>query len=405
MNFDRVARISLCVLVTLTVGSLGIRTLAQSTSDLRAMQWWLQTLGVPATGPRTAIGIVDSGCSPRMDPTGQLASCIRWGWNYALNNSDYSDGESPQTGAHGTEMAGIAGAGQVGAFPGNVNLAIGRDVDDQGNTTVHWQCLAMRGLVDQGAGVISISQNLGYPTTSERQELSTTVDYLESKGVPLFVACGNDSKDRDTDPDEWNWLPQSNVYRSAATTREDTLTSISAFGLGRVEGAAPASEFLLVGSTANSYTWAVGGTSESTIITASLAALLLDQVSEGKMTWDQVIPTIMGTSDRVPGLAGKVFSGGRINFARALSANLNTPLDSLGVSVKRKSAKLVVSGTETPNASVEFAVILRIWVGGRLAGLCSPGTEGAFRFVAKGEFQRNTVLNVQSSLGAEATSD
>src|SRR5205807_10031780 len=112
-----------------------------------------------------------------------------------------------------------------------------------------------------------------------------------------------------------------NVVAVAATDRRDALTAYSNYGARTVDLAAPGQNILSTWMNGRYVT--TSGTSMATpMVTGTLA---LVRAVHPDWTYAQLINQVVSTVDRLPALAGKVASGGRVNAAHAVGASAADP--------------------------------------------------------------------------------
>ncbi len=136
-------------------------------------------------------------------------------------------------------------------------------------------------------------------------------------GVLFVAAAGNDTNDNDgfvkAYPASFN---NPRIISVAATQNTDALTGFSNFGLTNVDVGAPGEQ---VRTTQNGGGYEfINGTSFSSPYTAGVIGLM---ASLNRFAGpDQLRDALYSSVDLVPGLAGRVATGGRINAFRALQA-------------------------------------------------------------------------------------
>ncbi len=168
---------------------------------------------------------------------------------------------------------------------------------------------------------------------AESSELKNALQRAHDAGVLVVIAAGNDGIDQDSvaDPSYPAAYTLDNLLVVAAVDQNDGLASFSNFGATTVHIAAPGVKIL--SSTADgSYNDVVAtftdssgksqemdwdGTSMATPIVAGAAALLWS--AHPDWNYSQIRNQILTTARTVPGLQGKVSSGGVLNVSAMLA--------------------------------------------------------------------------------------
>src|SRR5205823_15126593 len=141
------------------------------------------------------------------------------------------------------------------------------------------------------------------------------------RGVGFVAASGNDGKNADVKPDFPAAFDLPNVISVAATGASDQLVDCSNYGPVSVDLAAPGDdvESTVPPSVDSSGYASFSGTSMATPYVTGAIALYLSRFPQA--TGDQARSAILQTVDKLPSLAGKVATGGRLNVARAIGAS------------------------------------------------------------------------------------
>jgi subtilisin family serine protease len=298
-------------------------------ADIRATDAWDVT-----TGANVIVAVVDTGVevahpdlsanvwSNPADPANG-ADDDHNGFVDDVHGADFVDEDSnPDDDAgHGTHVAGIIGAkGNNGAGIAGVNWDVKimalkfLDEDGAGNTAD--AANAIDYAVSHGARVINASW--GGPAFS--LALYQAVRRAGDKGVGFVAASGNDGHNSDVKPDFPAAFDLPNVISVAATDSTDDLVDFSNYGSVSVDLAAPGDdiESTVPPSTDSSGFASFSGTSMATPFVTGAVGLYLSRFPQASA--DQARTAILQSVDKLPSLAGKVATGGRLNVARALGA-------------------------------------------------------------------------------------
>jgi subtilisin family serine protease len=170
--------------------------------------------------------------------------------------------------------------------------------------------------VDHGARVINASW--GGPSFSHA--LYSAIRRASEHGVLVVAAAGNDGGNADSTPDYPAAFDLPNVISVAATDRSDRLLDFSNYGAQSVDLAAPGDDvYSTVPAVSDPSGYAAfSGTSMAAPFVAGAAALYLSKFPQA--TADQVRAALLVTVDRLPTLAGRTVTGGRLNLANTLGA-------------------------------------------------------------------------------------
>lgn len=239
------------------------------------------------------------------------------GYNAVDNDNDPMDENG-----HGTHCAGIIGAegGNNEGITGvnwNVKIMPLKFMDASGSGTTKDAIEAINYVIDRkhaGVNVRIISASWG--STQKSRALEDVISKAKDAGILFVAASGNSSEDTDRTPHYPSSYNLSNIISVAALDNNDRLTSFSNYGAKSVHIAAPGKDILS--------TWLehdfreASGTSMATPVVAGVAALVLSK--NPNMSVDELRKLLLSSVDKLPGLKGKVVSGGRINAAKALSA-------------------------------------------------------------------------------------
>jgi subtilisin family serine protease len=245
------------------------------------------------------------------------------GWDFAYNDNNPSD-----VYGHGTHVSGtIAGKGNNGVgvtgVAWNAKIMPLKFLDDTGSGYTSDAILAINYATTKGVKLTNNSWGGG----GFSQGLYNAINAAGQAGALFIAAAGNSTNNNDTNPFYPASYNLANIISVASTTRTDSLSWFSNYGLTSVDLGAPGSDIY---STTPGNTYATySGTSMASPHVAGAAALLWSQ----NPTWtaQQVKNALMNTGDPIAALAGKTVSGKRLNVFNALAA-ANLPSVTVSVS-------------------------------------------------------------------------
>jgi subtilisin family serine protease len=233
-----------------------------------------------------------------------------------------NDGDPMDDNGHGTHCAGIIGAeGDNNDGIAGVNWQVeimglkflGRN--GSGTTKDAIECINyVVARKKAGVNVRIISASWG--STAQSRALGDAIKRAGEEGILFVAAAGNSSTDNDRQPHYPSNYPHANVVSVAALTRADVLARFSNYGAKTVHIAAPGAEIMSTWPQ-NQYE-EHSGTSMATPVVSGVAALILSVNPDLSVT--QLRKRLLDSVDKLPALDGKVSSGGRVNAARAVSA-------------------------------------------------------------------------------------
>jgi|GEM_PF-999039 len=241
------------------------------------------------------------------------------GFNSLVPVGDAKSGDINDTVGHGTAVASvIAASGNNGKGISGVawtaKLMICRMVDRGGYSSSADIIESVDYAVANGAKIINISSGGPSYSTAEYEAMKKARD----AGVIIVASAGNEAQSDQYNASFPASLPLENVVSVANTTSQDTLASSSTYG-GLVELGAPGTDILACSKDTDTSYEAVSGTSFSAPMVSGSLALLAAQFPGD--SYRQLINRLLRSVDKIPALAGKVQTGGRLNLEKALSSS------------------------------------------------------------------------------------
>ncbi len=239
------------------------------------------------------------------------------GWNFLTNTGNLADEAE-----HGTHVAGIIaaqannGRGVAGVNPG-VKLMPLKFIDGQGNGSTNLAVQAIYYAVRNGAKVINASWGGG----GNSRALADAIRYAGSRGVVFVTAAGNEGRNLDTFRSYPASFGQPTMLAVAAVDASGRLAGFSNRGRKSVQIAAPGVD--IISTLGRSDYMLMSGTSMATPFVAGVASMLM--AANPQLSAQQVVQRLIATAKPLPGLQGKVVSGGIVDAARALNPPKPTP--------------------------------------------------------------------------------
>ena len=269
----------------------------------------------------------------------------------AYNN----DGDPTDDQGHGSHCAGtIGGTGNNGigvtGVAWGVKLMGCKFLSATGSGTDSDAVRCIDYARSKGAKVLSNSWGGGGAGVS----LQAAIERTRTAGLIFVAAAGNDGINTDSSYFYPASLATDNIVSVAATTRTDTLAYFSNFGSVTVDLGAPGEGIYSTVSTSDTAYATYSGTSMATPHVAGVLALLVAQFPTE--TYSVIIARLLNGTDKIPALAGKTKSGGRMNLANALLGTTPpTPVrpanDSFVTAVATSTATWTLTGNNTNGTS------------------------------------------------------
>lgn len=237
------------------------------------------------------------------------------GYNAVMN-----DGDPMDENGHGTFCAGIIGAecgNNAGLCGVNWKTQIMplRFINAGGFGYVADAVEAINYAIDRKqAGVNLRVISVSWGLTEHSRALEDVIHKAYEAGILFVAASGSTNTNNDASPRYPAGYNLGNVISVAATDRNDALAQFSNYGAKSVHLAAPGKDILTT-ALGNDYA-EHSGTSLAAPVVAGVAALVLSV--HPNLSVDQLRSLLLESVDKLPGLRGKVATGGRINAAKAV---------------------------------------------------------------------------------------
>ena len=297
--------------------------------DIDAPEAWSVTTG----NPSTIVAVLDTGIdlsnsdfagriwtNPVNDAAQGYPNDLH-GWNFVSNNNNITDNNG-----HGTFVTSlIAAAGNngtgVAGVDWNAQIMPVKFLDSNGNGTTDEAVSAIIYAVDHGAKVINASWG-GLDFT---QPLYDAIAYANAHNVVFVTAAGNDGTNNDVTPSYPATFRLPNELSVAAVDSNGQLPLFSNYGPQTVDIAAPGVN--IPGDYPTKFSanglQVLSGTSMSTAYVSGVVALLAGQ--NPTLSAAQLVQRVDATAKPLPGLAGKIITGGIVDAYSALTLTSATP--------------------------------------------------------------------------------
>jgi subtilisin family serine protease len=218
---------------------------------------------------------------------------------------------------HGTHVAGIIGAvgdnaTGVAGVAWRVRIMACKFLDSAGVGFNSDAVACVEFARANGAHIINLSW--GSPEFSAA--VSNALWSAREDGILVVAAAGNSAGNTDLIPFYPASLDLDNLITVGASTRDDTVWSLSNYGPGSVDLFAPGAAIYSTAFGGESAYATRSGTSMAAACVAGALALLRQR--EPAAPCRELIARLMATVDAAPAFAGKCASGGRLNLNKAL---------------------------------------------------------------------------------------
>lgn len=244
---------------------------------------------------------------------------------HGINAID-NTGDPMDTGGHGTHVSGTIGAsGNNGVGVVGINHEVSivgcKFLGEEGGTTADAiKCINYFIELKQSGVDIRMSNN-SWGGGGFSQGLYDAITASEDAGMLFIAAAGNDGYDNDATTSYPSGYSHDSIIAVASTTRNDTMSSFSQWGLTSVDLGAPGSA--IVSTTPNNSYDSYNGTSMATPHVTGAAALVLSVNPELSAT--ALKDLLMTSGDNNDALSGRTVSGKRLNVFNAVQDANPTP--------------------------------------------------------------------------------
>ena len=245
------------------------------------------------------------------------------GWDFYNDDNDPADDNG-----HGTHCAGVIGAEGnnaqgVAGVCWDISL-VGIKILGEGQYDAASDTEIVNAILyaaDLGARV----QNSSWGGEGSSAVIKESIEAISSNGVLFVAAAGNFNNDNDSNPFYPASYDVDNIISVAATDSGDNLASFSHYGATTVDLAAPGVGIV---STVPDDTYeAMNGTSMAAPHVSGAIALLWS--SNPALNYMDVKEALLGSTDKLPSLTGKMVSGGRLNVGAFMTAAADADADGM----------------------------------------------------------------------------
>jgi subtilisin family serine protease len=278
------------------------------------------------------------------------------GWDFFNDDASVYDGPDDD---HGTHCAGtIAGRGNNGT--GVVGVSWNTKIMPLKFLGPPGQSRTSDAVAAVNYATMMKSRGVNIPITSNSwggggasAALKSAIEAGGSAGILFVAAAGNSASNNDSTPAYPASYDSAAIVAVAATDRRDAMASFSNFGSTSVDLGAPGASIV---STVPDSTYAsYSGTSMAAPHVSGVAALAVSV--DPTLTVSQLKEALLASVDRIPSLAGRTVTGGRLNAAKTLEF-VNPSLKLLSVTPAGSVGAPVSSIVATFNEQVLPAAVV-----------------------------------------------
>ena len=334
---------------------------------IHAPDAWTVTEGSGAT-----VAVVDTG----VDATHpDLADRLQPGHDYVERDDVPQDLSGHGTHVAGTVAAAENGFGAAGVAP-QAELVPLRVLDAFGRGSSADVAQAFDDAGDRGIRVVTASLGSPYAASAER-------DAIQDHPNTLFVvAAGNEGADNDGVAREYPCAyPEANILCVGASTATDAPSTFSNVGATSVDLFAPGEDIL--STLPGAGFGRMSGTSMATPHVAGAAALVFAVHPDWSAR--QVKQALLDGADRIPALAGKAVTGGRLDAAASLALSRpdtdEAPGAPTGLAAAAGDTQVALEWDDGPDGDV---VGYRVYAAAGADGFLQVGAPSASSHLVRG---------------------
>ena len=218
---------------------------------------------------------------------------------------------------HGTHVAGIIGAvgdnakGIVGVA-WSVQIMACKFLDSAGNGYNSDALTCIEFARTNGAQIL----NLSWGGSEYSEAISNAISAVRAEGIIVVAAAGNNARNTDVSPFFPASLPLENIVAVGASSRTDSIWSLSNYGPASVDLFAPGvSIYSTSFGSDGSYANRDGASMSAAAVSGAFA--ILRQGNPG-VSASVLIEQLLAAVDYAPAYLGKCVTGGRLNLRKAI---------------------------------------------------------------------------------------